>query len=558
MTEPPESGSAVGLNRRKIMNKKSLFLILASFVLIATLASCSVGNIVPPAQAQSAPTAVPAPNPSATTTVPNDATTVLTALETTLEQVYNQVNPSVVYIEVVEQVSTSNTTPQVPGFSFGPNGPQGQQQMQGQGSGFVWDAQGDIVTNDHVVANASDIQVTFSDGTTVAATLVGADPSSDLAVVKVDVPAAELHPIQVADSTQVKVGELSIAIGNPYGFAGSMTVGFVSGVGRSLPAQSDGQQGAHYSIPDVIQTDAAINPGNSGGVLVNDAGQLIGVTSALESSSGSNSGVGFAIPSSIVQKVVPALIQTGHYDHPWLGLSGTTLTPDLAQAMGLKADQRGALVMSVVADGPSAKAGLLGSDKPATINGQQVQVGGDVIVAIDGTPIKDFDGLIAYLSDNATVGQTITLTVLRQGQETSVSVTLGTRPNEVPQSSQPQNPSAAGAYLGIRGLAVTPDVAQAMGLTQGQQGVLVEQVVQGSPAEQAGLRASDKTVTINGQSVQVGGDIITAMDGQAVNTMQELQAMLAKAEAGQKMTLTLLRDGQSTTVDVTLAAHPSS
>jgi serine protease Do len=537
------------------MNRKNLALVVAILMLAAVLAGCGV-DLTLPAQAQSGSSTTPASIPSATVAVPSNAAEVLTALEATLEQLYNQVNPSVVNIQALQQASGTSFS-QIPGFYFGPNAPQVPQQAQVLGSGFVWDTQGNIVTNEHVVDSVSNIRVTFSDGTIVEAKLVGTDPSSDLAVVKVDVPAEQLHPIQLADSTQVKVGELSVAIGNPFGLNGTMTVGFVSAVGRSLPSQSSTSQGS-YSIPDVIQTDAPINPGNSGGVLVNDTGQLIGVTSAIESTAGSNSGVGFAIPSAIVQKVVPALIQTGHYDHPWLGISGTTLNPDLAQAMGLKADQRGALVISTVADGPADKAGLHGSDRQATINGQEEQIGGDVIVAINGTPITDFDSLAAYLADNTTVGQTISLTVLRQGQEMTVQVTLGVRPNEVSQSNQPQSTTTTGAYLGVVGLTMAPDIAQAMGLPQDQQGVLVEQVRQGSPADQAGLRGSDKMVTINGQRVLVGGDVITAMNGQPVNTLQELQALLAQAQPGQQATLTLLRSGQPVGVDVTLAAHPSS
>jgi 2-alkenal reductase len=238
--------------------------------------------------------------------------------------------------------------------------------------------------------------------------------------------------VQVGDSTQLKVGQIAIAIGNPFGFSGSMSEGIVSGLSRSIPADNaslTNSTGGTYSIPDIIQTDAAINPGNSGGVLVDDQGRLIGVTSAIESSANSNSGVGFVIPSAIVQKVVPSLIKTGKYDHPWLGLSGTTLTPDLAQAMNLKAAQRGVLVMTLVENGPSAKAGLQPSSQAATVSGQPVNVGGDVITGINGQAVNRFEDLTSYLLSQTQPGQTVTLTVLRGGQEQSVKVTLGTIPS---------------------------------------------------------------------------------------------------------------------------------
>jgi S1-C subfamily serine protease len=185
-------------------------------------------------------------------------------------------------------------------------------------------------------------------------------------------PANQLRPVQVADSNQVKVGQFAIAIGNPFGEQNTMTTGIVSALGRTLPAGSAAAQGPSYTIPDIIQTDAPINPGNSGGVLLNSDGKVIGITAAMESSTRSSSGVGFAIPSAIAQKVVPALIKTGHFDHPYLGISGGTLAPSLAQAMNLKADQRGALVGSVTRGGPAEKAGLRGSTQPATIDGQSV------------------------------------------------------------------------------------------------------------------------------------------------------------------------------------------
>lgn len=300
------------------------------------------------------------------------------------------------------------------------------------GSGFVWNTQGDIVTNNHVIAGASQIQVTFADGTTVPATVVGKDLNSDLAVVKVNVPASQLHPVTVMNSDQVKVGQLAIAIGNPYGLSNTMTEGIISGLSRSLPVGLDtqsAQTGPTYSIPDIIQTDAPINPGNSGGVLVNDQGQLMGVTSAIESPVNSNSGIGFVIPSNIVSKVVPSLIKNGSYQHPYLGISGTTLTPALAQAMNLPANTKGVLVVQVSPNGPAAKAGLQSSNNQTTINGQPVAVGGDVITAINGQQITRFEDLAAYIFSNTKVGQTVTLTILRNGTSQQVQLTLGALPS---------------------------------------------------------------------------------------------------------------------------------
>ncbi len=303
---------------------------------------------------------------------------------------------------------------------------------QGLGSGFIWDTDGNIVTNNHVVDSATEILVTFSDGTTVPATVVGADPYSDLAVIKVDAPAGLLKPVTIGDSNQLKVGEIAIAIGNPYGLDGTMTVGNVSALGRSLPAsQVDQNGGASYSIPLVIQTDASVNPGNSGGVLVNDLGEVIGVTSAIESASGSSAGIGFAIPAEIVMKVVPSLISSGNYEHPYLGISGNSMTPDVAEAMNLPSDTRGALVQTVSAGGPSEKAGLQPSTTSVTISGVDGTVGGDVITAIDGQPIKNMSDIIAYLAIHTQVGQTVELTVLRDGQTKTVEVTLGSRPNSI-------------------------------------------------------------------------------------------------------------------------------
>lgn len=342
-------------------------------------------------------------------------------LQAAFEAVYQQVNPSVVNIQVAVQDTS--------GFLQGGSG-------EALGSGFVWDDQGHIVTNNHVVDSATDISVTFADGTTVSAKVVGTDPEADMAVIKVDPSAVKLQPVKMADAATLKVGQLAIAIGNPYGLSGTMTTGIVSALSRSLPVEtgssnnnlpgSGSSSGGTYTIPDIIQTDAAINPGNSGGVLVNLQGEVLGITSAIRTSgsSSSNSGIGFVIPTNIVQRVVPSLIQTGKYEHPRMGVSGTTLTADLANQIGLPDTQKGVLVINVSPNSPAAKAGLVGAEANSVSN-QQTPAGGDVITAIDGQQVKSFDDLTSYLFNNTRVGQEITLTILRGGKEQSIKLTLG-------------------------------------------------------------------------------------------------------------------------------------
>ncbi len=514
-------------------------------------------------QATAAPTQAPAAtaasnngNQPAASASAASAQSVMDAMQTTLENIYNQVRPSVVSISVVTQQQPSQSQIPSPFFGFPgvPNQPQTPQYGQALGSGFVWDKQGHIVTNNHVVEGATQIEVSFSDGTNVQAKVVGTDPSNDLAVIKVDVPADQLQPVTLGDSTQVKVGQMVVAIGNPFGEQWTMTSGIVSGMGRTLPAgNSQNTTGPQYTIPDIIQTDAPINPGNSGGVLTDLSGNVLGVTSAIESPVQANSGIGFVIPSAIVQKEVPVLIQTGHYDHPYLGISGTTLTPDLAKAMNLSANQKGALVEQVTANSPAAKAGLIGSTRQVQILGQTVLVGGDIITAVNGQTVNSIDDLIAYLNDNTSVGQTVTLTVLRNGKETSVDITLGSRPSS--QSNPVASSQPVGQLqLGVVGMGLTSGIAQAMNLPADQQGVLIEQVASGSPADKAGLRGSYMPATVNGQQILVGGDVITQIDNQSIAQPNDIRSYLAQAQAGQQINLEIIRNGQQKQVSLTLEA----
>ncbi len=346
---------------------------------------------------------------------------VLAELETTLVGLYDRVNPSVVSIQVVRQ---GTLLPDDDMFQF--EFPR-EQYRRGSGSGFVWDQEGHLVTNYHVVENASRIVVQFHDGRTVDAELIGSDPDSDLAVLRVDVAAERLVPVRMGGSADVRVGQLVVALGNPFGLQNTMTVGFVSALGRSLPAESMARRGAFYSIPDVIQTDAPINPGNSGGVLLNDRGEVIGVTTAIISPVEASVGIGFAVPADIVMDVVPVLITEGRYTHAWIGISGTTLTADMASAMGLDTDTQGVQVIQVSPGSPAEAARLRGTRETVTVDGQSLPVGGDVIVAMDEWPVRSFEELVAALI-RFRPDETVTLRVIRDGRQREVSLTLGERP----------------------------------------------------------------------------------------------------------------------------------
>jgi S1-C subfamily serine protease len=293
------------------------------------------------------------------------------------------------------------------------------------GSGFVYDNNGHIITNHHVVSGGGRLDVTFSDGTVYRAKLIGADPFTDLAVLYLeDVPEDKLVSLSLADSTEIRVGEQVAAIGNPFGLSGSMTAGIVSGLGRSIPTDEEGG----FSIPDVIQTDAPINPGNSGGPLLNMRGEVIGINSAILSSTGEFAGVGFAVPSNTIAKVVPALITTGSFKHPWLGVSGTDMTPGIANALGLD-EPRGFLVVDVIAQSPAEKAGIQGGDNQQTIDGRPIELGGDVIIAVDDRDVRKIDDILVYLQREKAVGDDLKLTVLRDGQEMDLTANLGARPS---------------------------------------------------------------------------------------------------------------------------------
>lgn len=330
-----------------------------------------------------------------------------TALEGSLEELYENVSPGVVSL----QFQTSDGS--------------------GQGTGFVLDKEGHIVTNYHVASDADQLEVHFQSGLKVYGEVIGSDMDSDLAVIKVDVDPNLLTPLSIGDSNAIKVGQTVIAIGNPYGLSGTMTMGIVSARGRVLDSMRQSETGSYYSSGDTIQTDALINPGNSGGPLLNLNGEVIGVNRAIQTAGISitggavSTGIGFAISSNTVSKVVPELISHGSYAYPYLGLSSYS-NMSLAMIEALELPQStGAYIASVVSGGPADRAGLRGGLKPSRIQG--LTTGGDLITAVDGIEIKDFSELMSYLVLNTSVGDQIVLTVIREGETLDVPVTLGQR-----------------------------------------------------------------------------------------------------------------------------------
>ena len=311
------------------------------------------------------------------------------------------------------------------------------------GSGFVYDRNGHIVTNYHVIAGGTSegkVQITFLDGSTYNARLIGGDPFSDLAVLQLDgenIPSYKLVPLPIGDSTTLRVGERVVAIGNPFGLSGSMTEGIVSGLGRMLPSAEQEEElemipsnlapSAGFLIPDIIQTDAPINPGNSGGPLLNIRGEVIGINTAIFSTTGASAGIGFAIPSNTIKNVIPSLITKGDYQHPYLGIVGVDITPEIAEALGLT-EARGFLVTDVSSGSPAQKAGIQGGSSLANVNGREIAMGGDVILKVDEHTVRKLDDVLTYLEREKKVGEAVQLTILRNGGTENINLTLGPRP----------------------------------------------------------------------------------------------------------------------------------
>jgi S1-C subfamily serine protease len=377
---------------------KRVFLVLS--ILILSMLACQMTGLPANPQAQPTPAVRIDATPPALPT-PVDAADV----DTTLEALYMQVLPGVVSIQT----------------------------GQSEGSGFVFDSDGHVVTNQHVVEGTSEVEVAFASGFKAYGTVVGSDADADIAVIKVDAPADQIYPLAIGDSSTLNVGEQVVAIGNPFGLSGTMTLGIVSALGRTQTSHIDPESGGRYSTADIIQTDAAINPGNSGGPLFNLKGEVVGInqsirTEAFNGTTGNavNSGVGFSISINLVKRIVPYLIRDGKYEYPYLGISSADdLNLAAVEALGLNT-YTGAYVTQVTPGGPADQAGIRGGSEPT--NQGNLQAGGDVITAIDGQPVVTFDDLLGYLTTHKSPGETVVLTVLREGQTMDVTVTLGTRP----------------------------------------------------------------------------------------------------------------------------------
>ena len=291
----------------------------------------------------------------------------------------------------------------------------------GMGSGFVYSDDGYIITNQHVVRDAQKVTVTFLDGEAYIGDVVGRDRDLDIAVVKVNPSNTYIQPIKIGDSSKLKVGEKIAAIGNPFGLSGSMTSGIVSQIGRLLPQESG------YSIPDVIQTDAAINPGNSGGPLINMKGEVVGINTAIQSATGEFSGIGFAVPANTVKKVVPILIEKGEFKHPWMGISGTDVDPELAEVRELNSS-KGFLVVSVIEGSPADTAGLLGVTETKDMDGREFALDGDIILSIDGETVRKISDILIHLQREKSVGDEMVLSVNRDGEILELTMILEERP----------------------------------------------------------------------------------------------------------------------------------
>jgi S1-C subfamily serine protease len=385
--------------------------LLTTGILLLAAAACSGLSTAP---ATPTPTRSPFPPPPVVvivtpTALPDHVLEEAGAEELLLVNLYERVNPGVVNIDVAAGV----------GAEVSP---------YGSGSGFVYDTAGYIVTNFHLVAQMEVIWVTFADGSVREAEIVGTDPFSDMAVLQVSQLPPGAVALELGDSDTLQVGQRVVAIGNPFGRAGTMTVGVISALGRTL-SSIQATEGGRFSIPEVIQTDAAINPGNSGGPLLDSQGRVVGINTAIVTRGEGSAGVGFSVPVNIVRRIVPRLIEEGSYRYPYLGITWDTryTLAQLALELGMPTTQ-GVLVSTVTPGGPADEAGVLGGDHQEPVLGLDVMVGGDIIAAVDDVPVIDFNDLLAYLVQETEPGQTVTLTVLRNGRELQIPVELGERP----------------------------------------------------------------------------------------------------------------------------------
>jgi S1-C subfamily serine protease len=425
--------------------KAAYVLLACSFVMVLLSVSMLNGNrsysqfmeLLQSLSGRGAAAAVTQPQPpSESLTMQSSPSTSTSTYSTSLlPDVFQKVENSVVQI-----TSTTSNSNEI----IIENGVPQSGRSTALGSGFVYDKQGHIVTNYHVINGARRADITFTDGNTYSANVVGKDPNSDIAVLQITDNFSEekVVPLPLADSSAVRPGEQVIAIGNPFGLSGTITTGIVSAKGRLLPDPDTG-----FSIPNMIQIDAAINPGNSGGPLLNTQGQVIGMNTAIFSSTGVYAGVGFAIPSNAIAKEVPVIIKDGTYNDPWLGISGGKITPDLIRTMGLPTNYKGVLVASVQPDGPADKAGLRGLATQDD-NGASAQAA-DIITAVDGHPVRQIDDIINYIESQKSVGDNIKLTVNRNGQIMDLTATLQARPQTNPTSSSSEDQNQLPDFGGL-------------------------------------------------------------------------------------------------------------
>ena len=393
------------------MHKGNVAFTLAAVVLVVSTLACNLQAVMAPAPTPT-PTAPPTPTAAPSQATPVSAAEPANALEAQVEAVYDQAGPAVVHI--TSRVITYDVFMQpIP--------------QEGAGSGFVYDTEGHIVTNYHVVADAESVSVALAAGGVYTATIVGTDSSNDLAVLRIEAENLP-DPIPLGDSDQLRVGQFVVAIGNPFGLDRTLTVGVISALSRVIQSPDS------RFIGEAIQTDAAINPGNSGGPLLDLEGRVIGVNAQIISPSQASAGIGFAIPVNTVRRVAPQLIAQGHYPHPWLGVSVLPFEAEGAQilreaGMDVPVDE-GLLVAEVVPGSPAAVAGIRGGDRVVRIGNTQVPLGGDIITAINGEPITNFQELTVYLESETRVGDTVEVTLIRDGREMTVSVTLAERPEQ--------------------------------------------------------------------------------------------------------------------------------
>ena len=483
-------------------------------------------------------------NNSSNDVSPNSLSSSISASEAlTLPEIFNKTENSVVQITSSSPTSNSLVIR---------NGEQIPQDDVALGSGFVYDQEGHIITNYHVISDPNSVEVTFVDGDSYSAKVIGKDPYSDIAVLQItdDGFQKQIPPLKAANSSALQVGEQVIAIGNPFGLSGTLTSGVVSQIGRVLPNDITG-----YSISNIIQTDAAINPGNSGGPLLNNKGELVGMNTAIFSNTGVYSGVGFAIPSNMVQKVASSLLKNGSYEHPYMGISGITLSPEISNATHMN-DTKGILVVDITADSPADKAGLRGGDVLTSVDGHDIRLGGDVIVAVDNQSVRAMEDLLSYLEEQKAVGDNIDLSVIRDGKTQHIDMILAARPTQGAeaklQPNQGPDQKQQRPALGINGINMTPELAERMNLTQSQKGFLVEDIISGGPADIAGIKGGYKVANINGSDFNLGGDILVGIDEIDVNTLKDIQSYLDTKKVGDTVQIQVIRDGQQITVPLTL------